>query len=134
MNKPADSLKELTKAEQEVMQILWQLEKAFVNDILEYYPEPRPAYNTVSTIIRILEKKGFVAHLAYGKTHEYYPLVSKKEYTQLFMSNVVKGYFDNSFKKVVSFFTGNADISLKEMEEIRNLIDRQIEKKKGGSA
>lgn len=132
MKKSSLSSRDLTKAEEEVMQLLWQLEKAFVNDILEQYPEPRPAYNTVSTIIRILEKKGFVHHRAFGKTYEYYPLVTKEDYTRMLMGNVVKGYFDNSFRKAVSFFTGNADISLKEMEEIRNLIDRQIEEKKGG--
>ncbi len=123
-------MKELTRAEEEVMQILWQLEKGFVNDLLEHYQEPKPAYNTISTIIRILEKKGFVGHTSFGKTHEYYPMISKNEYTQLFMGNVVKGYFDNSYKKVVSFFTGNAILSVKEMEELRRIIDEQIAQRK----
>ena len=81
---------ELTRAELEIMQILWQIEKGFVNDILETMPTPKPAYNTVSTIIRILEKKGFVAHRAYGKSHEYYPIISRTEYTSSFMTSVVK--------------------------------------------
>ena len=72
-------MKELTKAEEQVMQILWKIEKGFVKDIIDSMPKPKPAYNTVSTIVRILEKKGFVGHNAYGKTHEYYPLVSKKD-------------------------------------------------------
>lgn len=126
----SSDLKELTKAEEEVMQVLWKIEKGFVNDILEHFDIPKPAYNTISTIVRILEKKGFVGHKAFGKTHEYYPLISKAEYTNLFMKNVIQGYFDNSFKKVVSFFSGNDSLSIKEMEEIRNLIDLQIEQKK----
>lgn len=123
-------LTELTRAEEEVMQILWSLGKGFVNDLLDHFPEPKPAYNTVSTIIRILEKKGFVDHKAYGKTHQYFPLVSKQDYTRHFMGNVVKGYFDNSLRKMVSFFTGEASMSMKEMEEIRKIIDQQIEQKK----
>lgn len=121
---------ELTRAEEEVMQILWKLGKGFVNDVLEHYSEPRPAYNTVSTIIRILEKKGFIDHKAFGKTHEYFPLVSKQDYTRLFMGNVVKGYFDDSLNKMVSFFTGDESMTMKEMEEIRGIIDRQIKQKK----
>jgi len=121
---------DLTRAEEEVMQILWKLGKGFVNDVLEHYAEPRPAYNTVSTIIRILEKKGFIDHQAYGKTHEYFPLISKQDYTRQFMGNVFKGYFDNSFNKMVSFFTGDESMTMKEMEEIRSIIDRQIQQKK----
>jgi BlaI family transcriptional regulator, penicillinase repressor len=127
---PVNKPQELTRAEEEIMQILWQLEKGFVNDVLELFPEPKPAYNTVSTIIRILEKKGFIGHNAFGKTHEYYPLISKEDYTRQFMGTVVKGYFDNSFRKMVSFFTGDGTMSMKEMEEIRRIIDQQIEQKK----
>jgi BlaI family transcriptional regulator, penicillinase repressor len=123
-------MKELTRAEEEVMQGLWKIGKGFVNEILEHFPEPRPAYNTVSTIVRILEKKGYIGHRAYGKTFQYYPLVSKQEYTRLFMGTVVKGYFDNSYKKLVSFFAGDDKVSVKEMEEIRLMIEQQIEQKK----
>jgi BlaI family transcriptional regulator, penicillinase repressor len=129
-NHPDKKPRELTHAEEEVMQILWNLGKAFVNDLLTHFPEPRPAYNTVSTIIRILEKKEFVGHTAFGKTHEYYPLVSKQEYTRQFMGNVVKGYFDNSLRKMVSFFTGDDNMSMREMEDIRKIIDQQIRDKK----
>ncbi|MBK7028282.1 MAG: BlaI/MecI/CopY family transcriptional regulator [Bacteroidales bacterium] len=128
--KQKETLQELTRAEEEVMQILWNLEKGFVNEVLEHFPEPKPAYNTVSTIIRILEKKGFVSHLAFGKTHQYYPLVLKQEYTRQFMGNFMKGYFDNSYRKMVSFFSGDENITVKEMEEIRKIIDQQIEQKK----
>ena len=98
-------MKELTSAEEQVMQILWSLNEAFVNDIIEKMPEPKPAYNTVSTIIRILETKGFVNHKAFGKTHQYFPLISKEEYTKGFFSGVMKKYFSNSYTNLVSFFS-----------------------------
>lgn len=111
-------LKELTKAEEEVMQVLWKNKKGFVKDLLEEFPEPKPAYNTVSTIIRILETKGFVDHKAYGKTHEYFPLISKEEYSDFMMNEMMKNYFGNSVKKMVSFFAKNNKLSLKELDEI----------------
>lgn len=119
-------MKELTKAEEQIMQILWEIEKGFVKDILKHFPEPRPAYNTVSTIIRILQEKGFVSHTAYGRTHEYFPVVSKEEYTKSQMSSLVKNYFSNSFEKMVSFFAREKKISLREMEEIVKLMENQI--------
>lgn len=130
MNQPKNQVKELTKAEEEIMQILWKLDKAFVNDLLLHFNEPKPAYNTVSTIIRILEKKGIVGHTSFGKTHQYYALISKADYTNLFMSNVITGYFDNSYKKLISFFAASEKISLKDIEEIRQIINNQIELKK----
>lgn len=122
-------MKELTKAEEEIMQILWKIKKGFVKDIVVMIPEPRPAYNTVSTIVRILEKKGFVDHKAYGKTHEYFPIVSKDIYTKTFMKGVVKDYFSNSFKQMVSFFTNEQKISLKELEEVKQMMESEILKK-----
>ena len=119
-------MKELTKAEDQIMQILWKLEKAFVKDIIEQMPSPKPAYNTVSTITRILEKKGFVGYKAYGKTHEYYPLVSKDKYTKFYLNNLVSGYFNGSFQSLVSFFAAenkmdvrDIDKLLKELEELK---------------
>ena len=123
-------MKELTKAEEQIMQILWEIEKGFVKDILKHFPEPWPAYNTVSTIIRILQDKGFVSHRAYGRTHEYYPLVSKEEYTKSQMSSLVKDYFSNSFEKMVSFFAREKKISLKEMEDIIKLMEEEISRQK----
>lgn len=120
----------LTRAEEEVMQILWKIERGVVKDIIEHFPDPRPAYNTVSTIIRILESKGFVDHKAYGKTHEYFPLVSKDDYSRKFISNFVKGYFNNSFHKMVSFFSSNEEIDIKELEQTLNLMKQQIANRK----
>lgn len=123
-------MKELTKAEEQIMQILWKIKRGFVKDILEHFPEPRPAYNTVSTIIRILQDKGFVSHKAYGRTHEYFPLISKEEYTKSRMSNLVKNYFSNSYEKMVSFFAREKKISLEEMEEIVKLMEKEISRQK----
>lgn len=111
-------LKELTKAEDQIMQVLWKLEKAFVKDIIEELPKPKPAYNTVSTIIRILETKGFVDHTAYGKTHEYFPRISKEQYTKFYLNSMLKGYFNNSFENLVSFFAKENDLSLKDIEKL----------------
>ena len=112
------------------MQVLWELKKAFVKDIIEQLPEPKPAYNTVSTIVRILEKKGFVDHNAYGKTHEYFPVVSKEEYSQKYLKNLVSGYFENSYKQLVSFFTRKENLSLKEIEDIMQILEREKKNKK----
>lgn len=118
-------MKELTKAEEQVMQVLWKIEKGFVNDILFHFPEPKPAYNTISTIVRILEKKGFIIHKAYGKTHEYYPNISKEQYMKEMMGGVLKNYFNNSVQQVVSFFASDNSISAKEMDEILELIEKE---------
>jgi BlaI family transcriptional regulator, penicillinase repressor len=120
-------LKELTRAEDQVMQILWKLEKAFVKDIVEQMPEPKPAYNTVSTIVRILETKGFVDHKAYGKTHEYFPLITKDKYTKFYLNNLIKGYFNGSFNNLVSFFAKENKLSTQEVEKLLNEIKDQHE-------
>jgi predicted transcriptional regulator len=108
------------------MHILWEIGRGFVKDILEHLSEPKPAYNTVSTIVRILEKKGFVSHKAYGKTHEYYPLITKEEYTKAYMNNFVQNYFSNSFQEMVSFFARDKNLSLTELEDIQKMISREI--------
>ena len=120
-------MKELTKAEEQIMQELWILEKAFVKEIVDKLPEPKPAYNTVSTIIRILEKKGFVDHFAYGKTHQYFPLVSKTDYTKSYFKNFLNGYFSNSFQEMVSFFAKEDKMSLSELEEIIKEVGKDLE-------
>jgi BlaI family transcriptional regulator, penicillinase repressor len=120
-------MKELTKAEDQIMQILWKLNEGFVNDIVDKMPEPKPAYNTVSTIVRILERKGFVDHKAYGKTHQYYPLITKPEYTRLFMKNFMGSYFGNSFKEMVSFFAKEDNMSVGEIEVLMNEVKKEIE-------
>ena len=116
-------MKELTKAEEQVMQVLWQIKQGFAANLIANFPEPKPAYNTILTVVRILEKKGFVDHETFGKANRYYPLVSKEQYSQLFMQNFVQHYFDNSFKSMVSFFAQNKDISMEELDEIRRMID-----------
>jgi BlaI family transcriptional regulator, penicillinase repressor len=122
--------RELTKAEEQIMQVLWDLEKAMVNDILVRLPAPKPAYNTVSTIIRILEQKKFVDHKAYGRTYEYFPLVSKKIYTKTHFRNFVTNYFGDSYRSLASFFTKEENLSISELEEIRNIMDKEIRKQK----
>ncbi|HOH99552.1 MAG TPA: BlaI/MecI/CopY family transcriptional regulator [Bacteroidales bacterium] len=121
---------ELTRAEEQVMHILWDLEKGFVKDVVERFEEPRPAYNTVSTIIRILEKKGFVSYTPYGNTYEYYPLISREEYTASYLNRFIGKYFSNSYKELVSFFTANESLSIGELEEMKRLMDEMIQKKK----
>ncbi len=123
-------MKELTKAEEQVMQVLWKIEKGFVKDVVEHFKNPKPAYNTISTIIRILEKKGFVNHKAYGNTYEYFPIVSKKTYAKSFFGSFLNRYFGNSFQQLVSFFSENNDLSIEEIEKIKELLDRQIKDKK----
>jgi len=111
-------MKELTKAEEQVMQVLWDIGRGFVKDVLERLPEPRPAYSTVSTIIRILERKGFVSYRAYGKTHEYFPLVGRDEYRHFSLKSLVSGYFGGSFRQMVSFFAKEENLDLQEFEEL----------------
>ena len=118
-------LKELTKAEDQVMQILWDLKSGFVKDIIEQMPEPKPAYNTISTIVRILETKGFVDHKAYGKTHEYFPLISKEKYTKFYLNNLLRGYFDGSFQNLVSFFAKENKLDSKAIEKLLEEIKNQ---------
>ena len=120
-------MKELTRAEEQVMQILWKLEKGFVKDLMEEMPEPKPAYNTVSTIVRILEKKGFVDHNAYGKTHQYFPVVSRDAYTRSYLRNFMRNYFSGSFKDMVSFFAKDDNMSLTDLDELLKDVKRDIE-------
>ncbi len=123
-------MKELTKAEEQVMQIIWKLKKSLVRDIIDNFPDPKPAYTTVSTLIRILENKGFVDHKAYGKTHEYFPIISKKDYTKSFMGNFVKNYFSNSYNNMVSFFAKDTEMSVEEIEGIMEILNDKLKNKK----
>ncbi len=115
----------LTRAEEEVMQILWKMKQGFVKDMLGMFPDPRPAYNTVSTIIRILEKKGFVSHKAFGKTFEYYPVVSKDEYRKHYLNTMMTNYFGGSFKQLASFLITHDKLDIRELEEIINMIKKE---------
>lgn len=113
---------ELTKAELEIMQVIWQKEKVLVHDILAELPEPKPAYNTVSTIVRILENKGFVSHKAYGRTYEYFPIVGKEEYTNTYMRTVLDNFFEGSVSRMVNFFSAQKSLSLEEADEILKIL------------
>ncbi len=120
----------LTKAEEQVMQILWKMEKGLVKDMLSRFQDPVPAYNTVSTIIRILEKKGFVDHKAYGNTYEYFPVVSKEEYTREHFADFLKNYFDDSFPALALFFAKENDLSLPDLEEILRMAGKEMHQPK----
>ena len=116
-------MKTLTKAEEQLMQILWNEQEGFVKDLLQHFPEPRPAYNTVSTIIRILEKKGFVDHRSFGKSHQYYPIISREQYRNERFSSLMKDYFNNSMQQVLSHFGKNGSLNMKEADEIIKLME-----------
>ena len=119
-------MKELTKAEEQIMQYLWKLEKAFLKDIVDRFPEPKPAYTTISTVIRVLVKKGFIGYNTYSKVHEYYPLVSKNEYFGSHFRSVVKNFFNDSASSFASFFTEDENISLSELEKIKKMVESKI--------
>lgn len=120
-------MRELTKAEEEIMQILWQLEEANVSSIIAQLPEPKPAYNTVSTIVRILESKNFVDYRKEGRGHIYFPIVKKSDYSNQSLQKLMEGYFQGSFKSMVSFFMKKNDISIGEMETILKEINSKTE-------
>ena len=115
-------MNKLTKKEEEVMKILWKLEKAFVKDIIAEYPDPKPHYNTVSSLVRILQEKDIVGFKQYGNTYEYFPLLPKEEYRKVFMKEVINDYFDNSFPRAVASFIEDEKLDPDEIEEIINLI------------
>ncbi len=121
---------ELTKAEEKAMQILWSIEKGLIRDVVNEYEEPKPAYTTVATIFKILEKKGFVGRTPIANSHEYYPLIQKEQYTHGFMKSFVKNYFSDSFKNMVSAFSDKEDMTTGEMEEIIEHLKSQIKAKK----
>lgn len=122
-------MKELTKAEEQVMQILWKLGEGIVKDIIEKMPDPKPAYNTVSTVIRVLENKEFVDHKAYGNSHVYFPIVAEKDYKKFAFDKVMKSYFNNSYEHLVSFLVNEKKLSLEELEELSKLADQLKTKK-----
>ena len=115
----------LTNKEEEIMHILWKLKKAFVKDVLAEIETDKPHYNTLSTIIRNLEDKGYVAYNAYGKTHQYYPIISKEDYKTKFMNTAIDNYFNSSYKNLVSFFAKEEKISVAELKEIITLIEKK---------
>ncbi|MDF7822291.1 BlaI/MecI/CopY family transcriptional regulator [Runella sp. MFBS21] len=119
-------MEELTRTEERIMQIIWDLERCFVKDIIERLDdEPKPPYNTISSVVRILEKKGYVGFKAYGKTYEYFPLVSKEEYGKLTFQKVLANYFDNSPASLLSFMVNDHKLDAAELEKLRQFINNQ---------
>ena len=122
-------MKELTRAEEQVMQVLWKLGRGFVKDIIEELPPlktgKKPAYNTISTIVRILAEKGFVGHEAHGRTHEYYPLITKEAYSNYFLNSFMGKYFNGSIRKMVSFFVEQNDVDLEDIEDLSKYLKDQ---------
>ncbi|RKE90805.1 BlaI/MecI/CopY family transcriptional regulator [Ichthyenterobacterium magnum] len=118
-------MQKLTNKEEEIMHVLWKLEKAFVKDVLAEISTDKPHYNTLSTIIRNLEDKGYVSYNAYGKTHQYFPVISKEAYRKRFMNSAIDNYFNSSYKNVVSFFAKEEKISVDELKEIIKLIENK---------
>jgi predicted transcriptional regulator len=118
-------MQKLTNKEEEIMQILWKLKKAFVKEVMAEITEEQPHYNTLSTIIRNLEEKGFVGHNAYGNTHQYFPIVKMEEYRKRFMNTAIDAYFNSSYKNLVSFFAEEEKISAEELREILEIIEKR---------
>ena len=118
-------MKKLTRKEEELMKILWKLKKAFVKDIVAEYPNPKPHYNTISSLVRLLQDKGLVGFKSYGSTYEYYPLLLKEEYRESVMDQIIKDYFDNSYKNAVAFFVSENELSPEEQNELIQLIKKE---------
>ncbi|MGD1891709.1 MAG: BlaI/MecI/CopY family transcriptional regulator [Cyclobacteriaceae bacterium] len=118
-------MEELTKTEERIMQLFWKLKKGFVKDIIEQLPDnPKPPYNTISSVVRVLEKKGYLAYRAYGKTHEYYPVISKATYRKMYTKKLLSAYFDDSPVSLLSFIVKEEKLSAEEIEALKQLIDR----------
>lgn len=113
----------LTKAEEKIMQILWNIEKGFINDIRDQFPDPKPPYNSVSTIVRVLVKKEIVSFKKYGTTYEYYPLITKEDYRKGQMGRLLNDYFSNSFKQVVNFFSEQPNLDINEVDEVMKMLE-----------
>ena len=119
-------MRELTKAEEQVMQVIWNIGQGFANEIMTAFPEPKPAYNTVLTIIKILERKGFVTHETFCHANRYRPTITKEDYSQRYLGSVVERYFNNSYLDLVSAFAKKENFSIEELEEMKKAIDEAI--------
>ena len=120
----------LSNAEEQLMQILWKLEKAFMKDLIEAYPEPKPATTTVATLLKRMQDKGFVDYVQYGRSREYFPLVKKNSYFSKQVNGMIKNFFNDSAAQFASFFTQETDLSQKELEELKKLIDERLKSQK----
>jgi predicted transcriptional regulator len=120
---------QLSKTEEELMNYLWKLEKAFMKDLLDRYPEPKPANTTVATLLKRMTDKGFVAYKLFGKSREYYPLVKKKDYFAKHVNGLIKNFFNDSASQFASFFTKETNLTKEELEDLKTLIDKEINNK-----
>lgn len=123
-------MQELTKAQEDVLKAVWEIESGAVSDVLEKLPSPKPAYNTVATVIKVLEKKGYLGHKTYGKTNVYHPMVTRNEYAQHVLKNTFTGLFNKSLNQMISPLIKNRDISITELEELKTLVETELKKQK----
>ena len=119
----------LSKTEEQLMQYLWKLERAFMKDLLDQYPEPKPATTTIATLLKRMMGKGYVAYVTFGKSREYYPLVKKEDYFSKQMNGFIRNFFNDSASQFASFFTSNTNLSKTELEDLKQLIDKELKKK-----
>jgi BlaI family penicillinase repressor len=131
ISKTQNAMVTLTKAEEKIMKILWAIEEGFIKDIIEQYPDPKPPYNSVSTIVRVLVQKEIVGFKAYGNTYQYYPLITKDAYSKGQLSRLVKDYYNNSLKEVVSFFSESRKLDAKELDEVMKML-KELKSHKNG--
>lgn len=117
-------MQKLTKAEEDVMQHLWEVERGTVSDLLERFEEPRPPHSTISSVVRILEKKGFVGHKAYGKTHEYFPLIAREDYGRRSLGDLLRNYFEGSVPRLVSQLAAEENLSKEDLEEMLKILEK----------
>ncbi len=122
-------MQEITKAQEDILKALWAIGEGAVSDVLEALPRPRPAYNTVATVIKVLEKKGYVSHKTFGKTNVYFPIIEQKDYAHSVLRDTAKGFFNGSLNQMVSFFVKNRDLSLDELEELKLMLEEEIKQK-----
>ncbi|MFZ0281025.1 MAG: BlaI/MecI/CopY family transcriptional regulator [Bacteroidales bacterium] len=123
-------MKEITKAQEDILKAIWEIENGAVADVLEKLTEPKPAYNTVATVIKVLERKGYVSHKTYGKTHVYYALINRKEYAHHIVKDAFTGLLNSSLNQMVSPFIKNKEIGIHELEELKQMLESEIEKQK----
>jgi len=124
-------MKEITKAQEDVLKAIWEVKEGAVSDVLDKLPDPKPAYNTVATVIKVLEKKGYVSHKTYGKTNVYYSVISKQDYAQYVLKETFNNLFNGSLNQMVSSFVNNKNVSIIELEELKLMLEKEINIKKG---
>ena len=123
-------LQEITRAQEDILKVIWEIGEGAISDVLHQLPEPKPAYTTVATVIKVLERKGYLSHKTFGKTNVYFPVISKKEYTRSVLKSTVTGLFNGSVNQLVSHFVKDKDVDLSELEAIKNMLEEEIKNQK----